>query len=140
MLILPDRECERLNGKYDFVRGFSTTIIGETGVIEVLGEGGNNLFWKGQPQHLILHRENRDTVCFRFDEGGDDIWQSDICYYSQGHINQVHHFIDCILDNQTPRYRGEDGVHAVQCTLAAIRSAKKGRPVKVGEIGPSYYA
>lgn len=132
--------AERLNGKYDFMRGFSTTIIGETGAIEVLGEGGDNLFWEGQPQHLVLHREGKESVCFRFDEGGDDIWQSDICYYSQGHINQVHHFIDCVLNNQAPCYGGKDGVHAVQCTLAAIMSANEGRAVKVEEVVPSYTA
>jgi predicted dehydrogenase len=132
--------AERLNGKYDYMRGFSTTIVGEKGMIEVLGEGGHNLLWDGQPQHLILHREGKDAACFRFDEGGDDIWQSDISYYSQGHMNQVHHLIDCVLTGQEPRYDGEDGVHAVRCTLAAIRSAQVGRPVQVAEIEPDYTA
>ncbi len=109
-------------------------------MIEVLGEGGHNLLWEGQQQHLILHREGKETVCFRFDEGGDDVWESDISYYSQGHINQVHHLIDCILADCTPRYSGEEGLHAVRCTLAAIRSARESRPVRVGEITPDYTA
>jgi predicted dehydrogenase len=141
----PDRQgvwmrAERLNGKYDYMRGFCTTIIGEKGMIEVLGEGGHNLLWAGQQQHLLLHREGKETLCFRFDEGGDDIWQSDICYYSQGHISQVHHLIDSILKDTQPRYTGEDGVHAVQCTLATIRSARENRPVKVADIEPEYTA
>ncbi len=130
--------AERLNGKYDYMRGFSTTIIGEKGMIEVLGEGGHNLLWEGQQQHLLLHREGKETRCFRFDEGGDDVWQSDICYYSQGHINQVHHLIDSVLEDTQPRYTGEDGVHAVQCTLATIRSARESCPVKIDEIVPEY--
>ncbi len=132
--------AERLNGKYDYIRGFSTIIIGERGMIEVLGEGGHNLLWAGQQQHLVLHRQGKEPLCFRFDEGGDDVWQSDIAYYSQGHINQVHHLIDCILHDAEPCYSGEDGVHAVQCTLAAIRSAQEGRPVRVDEIEPDYTA
>jgi predicted dehydrogenase len=132
--------AERLNGKYDYMRGFSTTIIGETGMIEVLGEGGHNLIWDGKQQHLVLHREDRETLCFRFDEGGDDVWASDICYYSQGHINQVHHLIDCILQDVEPRYTGESGTHAVQCTLATIRSAREGRPVQIDEIDHDYVA
>jgi predicted dehydrogenase len=132
--------AERLNGKYDYMRGFCTTIIGEKGMIEVLGEGGHNLLWEGQQQHLLLHREGKETLCFRFDEGGDDVWQSDICYYSQGHINQVHHLIESILKDTQPRYTGEDGVHAVQCTLATIRSARENYPVKVNEIEPEYTA
>lgn len=132
--------AERLNGKYDYMRGFCTTVIGERGMIEVLGEGGHNLLWNGQQQHLLLHREGRETQCWRFDEGGDDVWESDICYYSQGHINQVHHLITCILEDREPRYSGRDGVHAVRCTLAAIRSAQEGRPVRLEEIEADYTA
>lgn len=132
--------AERLNGKYDYMQGFSTSIIGESGMIEVLGEGGHNLFWHGQQQHLLLHREGQETLAWRFDEGGDKVWASDISYYGQGHINQVHHLINAIIHDQTPRYTGEDGVHAVQCTLAAIRSAREGRPVRVNEITPDYTA
>lgn len=142
-----DTECqgvwmraERLNGKFDHMRGFSTIVSGERGMIEVLGEGGHNLLWDGRQQHLILHREGKDAVCFRFDEGGDDVWQSDISYYSQGHVNQVHHLIDSILSDARPRYTGEDGVRAVRCTLATIRSARENRPVRVAEIEPGFTA
>ena len=132
--------AERLNGKYDYMNGVSTTIVGETGLIEVLGEGGRNLMWEGRQQHLVLHREGKETRCFRFDEGGDRVWQSEISYYSQGHVNQVHHLIDCVLGDIEPRYTGEDGVRAVRCTLAAIRSAREGRPVRIEEIDPEYTA
>ncbi len=126
--------AERLNHKYDPMNGFSSTIIGETGAIEVLGEGGGQLFESGQPQHLVLHRQAKPTLCFRFDEGGDAVWDSDICYYTQGHVNQIHHLIDSILTDTEPRYGGEHGVHAVRCTLAAIRSANEQRPVRIDEI------
>jgi predicted dehydrogenase len=132
--------AEPLNGKYDFMRGFSTTIIGETGMIEVLGEGGYNLLWNGAQQHLLLHRQDKETQSFRFDEGGDDIWDSEISYYSQGHVHQVHHLLDSIQHNTPPRYNGIDGVRAVQCTLAVIRSARENRPVGVAEIDPQYAA
>ena len=142
-----DQDCtgvwmraERLNGKYDYMQGFHTTIIGEKGMIEVLGEGGSNLLWEGQQQHLLLHRENKEPVCFRFDEGGDDVWESDISYYSQGHIHHVHHLLDCIKHDRQPRYGGEDGVHAVQCTLSVIQSAQHNCPIKVSEVDPDYKA
>ena len=132
--------AERLNGKFDYMGGFSASIVGQKGMIEVLGEGGHNLLWNGQQQHLVLHREGKEALTFRFDEGGDDIWLSDICYYSRGHINQVHHFIDCILGASEPLYNGEEGVHAVRCALAAIRSARTGSPARVDQIGPEYAA
>ncbi|MBV7338323.1 Gfo/Idh/MocA family oxidoreductase [Chloroflexi bacterium TSY] len=132
--------AEPLNGKYDFMHGFSTSIIGEQGMIEVLGEGGHNLLWEGQQQHLVLHRNAQEPLCFRFDEGGDRLWASDVSYYGQGHINQVHHLIDCIIHDQEPRYNGQNGVQAVRCTLATIRSAQESRPVKVSEIEAEYTA
>ena len=132
--------AERLNGKYDFMHGFSTTVVGETGMIEVLGEGGHNLLWEGRQQHLILHRAGQETTCFRFDEGGDKVWASEISYYGQGHINQVHHLIEAISHDRPVRYGGADGVRAVRCTLATIRSAQEGRPVPVAEVDATFTA
>lgn len=132
--------AERLNGKFDYMQGFSASIFGEKGMIEVLGEGGHNLIWNGQQVHLVLHREGKDTITFRFDEGGDDIWQSTISYYSQGHINQVQDFIDSIVRDAEPRASAEHGIRAVRCTLAAIKSAKEGHPVRVDEVDTQYAA
>lgn len=141
----PDRQgvwtrAERLNGKYDYMHGFSTSVIGTSGMIEVLGEGGHNLLWNGEQAHLLLHRDGKETLRFRFDEGGDDVWASEISYYGQGHINQVHHLVDSILMDKPVRYDGSDGVDAVRCTLAAIMSAQEGRPVHVHEIAESFTA
>ncbi len=94
----------------------------------------------GDQQHLVLHRDGKETQCFRFDEGGDDIWNSEISYYGRGHINQVHHLIDSIVNDTVPRYGGEDGIHAIHCTLAAIRSAEETRPIQLVDIDPSYTA
>ena len=82
----------------------------------------------------------RETACFRFDEGGDRVWASEISYYGQGHINQVHHLIDAIGEDRPVRYNGADGVRAVRCTLAAIRSAQEGRPVKAAEVEETFTA
>lgn len=132
--------AERLNGKYDYRRGFSTIISGETGMIEVLGEGGAHLDWQGRAVHLVLFREGKEPATWRFDEGGDDLWDSEISYYSRAHISQVHHFVDSALAGRDPRYQGEDGVRAVQCTLATILSAQQGRPVRVEEVPEDFTA
>jgi predicted dehydrogenase len=132
--------AERLNGKYDHRRGFSTIVVGERGMIEVLGEGGHNLVWEGKQQHLVLHREGQESVAFRLDEGRDDLWQSEICYYSCGHVAQVRHLVDSILEGSEPRYTGQDGVHAVRCTLATIESARTGQPMRVNDVADDYSA
>jgi predicted dehydrogenase len=132
--------AETLNGKYDYMTGFSSLILGERGAIEVLGEGGRNLWWEGKQQHILLHRERKEPLGFCLDEGSDAVWESDINYYPRGHINQVHHLIDSILQDTPPRYGGESGMEEVRCTLATIRSAQEGRPVKVEDISPEYTA
>ena len=52
--------AEHLNGKYDFMTGFSVTVIGEKGLIQLLGEGGGGLEWNGEPVHLVLHRDGKE--------------------------------------------------------------------------------
>lgn len=126
--------AEALNGKYDPMYGFSVTVIGDKGMIEVLGEGGRGLTWQGKDVHLVLHRKDKDTETFRFDEGGDDIWQSEVSYYSRAHINQIHEFVDALTAGAAPRYSGHNGRHDIQTTMAAICSAKEGVAVKVAEV------
>jgi predicted dehydrogenase len=126
--------AETLNGKYDPMFGFSVSVIGETGMIEVLGEGGRGLTWNGKPVHLVLHRRDRETQTFRFDEGGDDIWQSEVSYYSRAHLNEIETFVAALTSGQEPLYTGEDGARDVRTTMAAICSAKEGVPVRVAEV------
>jgi predicted dehydrogenase len=126
--------AEPLNGKYDPMCGFSVSIIGDKGMIEVLGEGGRGLQWQGQDVHLVLHRKNKETLTFRFDEGDDEIWQSGVSYYSRAHLNQIREFVDALGRGHAPRYTGLDGLRDVQTTMAAICSAKEGVAVKVDEV------
>ncbi|HWL69727.1 MAG TPA: Gfo/Idh/MocA family oxidoreductase, partial [Geminicoccus sp.] len=120
--------------KYDPMYGFTLSLIGDKGMIEVLGEGGTGLKWEGKDVHLILHRRNGPTDTFRFDEGGDDIWQSDVSYYSRAHANQIREFVDALIAGKRPRYCGEDGYRAIKTTMAAICSVREGVPVKVSEM------
>jgi predicted dehydrogenase len=126
--------AEALNGKYDPMYGFSVTVIGEKGMIEVLGEGGKGLSNQGKDVHLVLHRKGGSSQTFRFDEGGDDIWQSEVSYYSRAHLNQINEFVAALIAGKAPRYTGVDGLRDIKTTMAAICSAKEGVPVRVSEI------
>jgi len=126
--------AEYLNGKYDYMTGFSVVVIGDKGMIEVLGEGSSGLKHEGKDAHLALYRNDGSSQAFRFDEGGDDIWLSEVSYYSQAHTNQIHEFVDSLISGKPPRYSGLDGLRAVRSTMAAICSAKEGKPVKVDEV------
>jgi predicted dehydrogenase len=122
------------NGRYDRMTGFSATIIGDKGMIEVLGEGGGGLVWQDKDVHLILQRNGKETLTFRFDEGGDEVWKSEISYYSRAHRNQIHSFVDSLLGGKKPPYDGFDGMRAVRNTMAAICSAKEGVAVTVADV------
>lgn len=126
--------AETLNGKYDPMYGFSVTVIGDKGMIEVLGEGGRGLQWQGEDAHLVLHSRDHATRTFRFDEGGDDIWQSDVSYYSRAHAHQIDELVAALTTGTAPRYTGRDGTREIRTTMAAICSAREGRPVRVDDI------
>ena len=131
--------AEEINGKYDYMTGFSITVIGETGMIEVLGEGAGGLQYNGEEVHLILRKKDGTVQTMRFEEGGDDIWESEMSYYSHAHMNLIHRMVDSLLEGKEVPYSGEQGVHDVKTTLAAICSAKEGVPVKVDEVTDARY-
>lgn len=126
--------AEYLNGKYDPYTGFSVIVSGDKGMIEVLGEGGKGLKHEGKDAHLVLYRQDGTAEAFRFDEGGDEIWDSEVSYYSRAHRNQIFEFVDALVAGEESRYSGEAGLRAVQTTMAAICSAKEDKPVKVEEV------
>ncbi|MGN1142048.1 MAG: Gfo/Idh/MocA family protein [Oliverpabstia sp.] len=126
--------AEYLNGKYDPYTGFSVIVSGDKGMIEVLGEGGKGLKHEGKDVHLVLYRQDGTAETFRFDEGGDEIWDSEVSYYSRAHRNQIFSFVDSLVSGEKVRYTGDDGLWAVKTTMAAICSAKEDKPVKVAEV------
>lgn len=132
--------AEYLNGKFDRYTGFSVMILGDEGMIEVLGEGGRGIKYKGEDAHLVLYRKDGTSQSFCFNEGGDEIWDSDVSYYSRAHRNQIFEFIDGLISGEGTRYSGRDGLYAVQTTMAAICSAKEDRAVKVSEVSDTRYS
>ena len=132
--------AEALNGKFDPMYGFSVSIMGDKGMIEVLGEGGRGLQWQGKDVHLILHRKDKGAATFRFDEGGDDIWQSEVSYYSKAHMNQIHEFVEALTSGVETRYTGGHGLKEIKTAMAAICSAKEGLAIKVDEVTDARFA
>jgi predicted dehydrogenase len=132
--------AERLNGKYDFMTGFSATVIGDKGLIEVLGEGGGGLRWDGKPVHLVLHRDGQEPETFRFDdEGEDDIWDSEVSYYSKAHARRMLEFVDSLTGGRPSRYTGRDGLRDLRVAIGSICSAREGAPVEVREVTDSRF-
>jgi myo-inositol 2-dehydrogenase/D-chiro-inositol 1-dehydrogenase len=55
--------------------------------------------------------------------------------YTESYLGEMQAFIQCLKDETQPPVTGEDGLKAVQIGLAANKSLKEGRPVKLEEIG-----
>ncbi|MDR3336745.1 MAG: inositol 2-dehydrogenase [Treponema sp.] len=54
--------------------------------------------------------------------------------YKQAYVDEVVSFIDAVLNNKDTAVTGEDGLENMYAALAAGKSLKEGRPVKIEEV------
>ncbi len=54
--------------------------------------------------------------------------------YAEAYVLEMRAFVDAVLKNQTPSVSGNEGLQAVVMGLAATRSLRERRPVKLSEI------
>ena len=54
--------------------------------------------------------------------------------YTESYLNEMQVFIDCLKNNTQPPVSGKDGLLAVVVGLAAMKSVREHRPVKISEI------
>ena len=54
--------------------------------------------------------------------------------YTQSYLDEMSAFVDCVLDGVAPPVTGDDGRAALLLGLAAQRSARENRPVRVAEV------
>jgi myo-inositol 2-dehydrogenase/D-chiro-inositol 1-dehydrogenase/scyllo-inositol 2-dehydrogenase (NAD+) len=93
-------------------------IIGEKGLLQI-GE------LKGQTIVVATNRQQGMlTPVFR-------TWAE---RFRWGYINEMRHFVECVLKGETPRVGGEDGRWAVAGYLAGTKSYREERPVYLKEI------
>ncbi len=48
-----------------------------------------------------------------------------------GHLGEIEHFIDCVMNDKEPETPGEDGRYALECAWAAIKSFQTNEPVRL---------
>ena len=113
--------------------GFRTEVFGERGMIRVFGEGGGAPAGREQPQPVTLIA-GPNIRTFDPDDGEDRAWLSNVNYYDRAHANALQHFTDSVLDSTAPRYGGGDGAADIAATLASIKSAIDGAPVRVADL------
>ena len=57
--------------------------------------------------------------------------------YQESYVAELQEFVDCVLSDRAHSVSGRDGLVAVIMGLAATRSLKERRPVKLSEIAPT---
>jgi predicted dehydrogenase len=51
--------------------------------------------------------------------------------FKEAYLAEMEHFVQCIVDDQTPRVTGEDGLRAVEAAVAVNESIRLGQPVEI---------
>ena len=60
---------------------------------------------------------------------GDDTQLITTAYHPSGHVGEIAHFADCVLEDKEPETPGEAGRYALECAWAAIQSFRTNLPV-----------
>jgi len=60
---------------------------------------------------------------------GDDTHLTTSAYHPTGHLGEISHFTDCVLNDREPETPGEAGRYALECAWAAIESFRTHQPV-----------
>jgi len=91
--------------------------------LEIFGSGGSVVVGNETPNQAELSDQDgvhTDKPLYFFVER-----------YEQSYLNEMNHFVDCVLNDRTPSVTGIDGRIPVVMGMAAGRSQKENRPVKV---------
>jgi len=65
----------------------------------------------------------------RFGPIGDDTHIARSPFTPSGHLGEIEHFIDCVLNDKEPETPGEHGRWSLECAWAAIKSMQTNQPV-----------
>ena len=94
--------------------------------LEVFGSGGQASAANDTPTNVAYINENgnvTDKPLYFFLER-----------YMQSFTDEMRQFVDAVQNDKPTPTTGEDGLAAILIALAAKKSVKEGRPVKVAEI------
>jgi myo-inositol 2-dehydrogenase/D-chiro-inositol 1-dehydrogenase len=94
--------------------------------VEVFGSRGDVVVFNERPTSVVIRDESGtyvDNPLYFFKER-----------YKDSYLSEMESFVSCILENKEPMVTGLDGLWATVLALAAAKSAKEGRPVKMAEM------
>ncbi|MBD3289037.1 inositol 2-dehydrogenase [candidate division KSB1 bacterium] len=114
------------NGAMATIDNSREAVYGYDQRVEVFGSEGMVTVTNNTPDnHIYLNRDGVHTALplnFFMER------------YTESYLGEMQAFIQSLLEDTEPPVTGEDGLKAVQMGLAANKSLKEGRPVKLEEI------
>ena len=113
------------SGVIAHVEGTWASPSGFTVTFEVAGDGGMIEFSNKTAVPLVVARAKTEEK-----EAGVPIPESPTAH--NPYFLELQHFIDCVETGAKPCITPEDGMRAVEISLAALESIRTGKPVKVG--------
>jgi myo-inositol 2-dehydrogenase/D-chiro-inositol 1-dehydrogenase/scyllo-inositol 2-dehydrogenase (NAD+) len=115
------------NGGLGMISGICPCDYGYDARVEVYGDQGILQVGELQGQAVVICTDRNQGLV-------TPIYRTWPERFAWGYINEMEHFIDCILHDRPPKVGGEAGRWAVAGVLAATRSFQQGRPVDLDEI------
>jgi myo-inositol 2-dehydrogenase/D-chiro-inositol 1-dehydrogenase/scyllo-inositol 2-dehydrogenase (NAD+) len=115
------------NGSLGSITGICPCEYGYDARVEVVGEEGIMQIGELKGQAIV--------VCTNRDRGLiTPIYRTWPERFAQGYINEMRHFVDCIVKDEPPQAGGLEGRWAVAGVLAGTKSFLEQRPVYLKEI------
>ncbi len=94
--------------------------------VEVFGSKGSAIAYNDRPTNVVV--STQDAVCI------DKPLYFFLERYKESFVQEMQNFIDCVKNDEEPMVTGKDGFQAMAIAMAATKSAKEKRPVKLEEI------
>jgi myo-inositol 2-dehydrogenase/D-chiro-inositol 1-dehydrogenase len=114
------------NGSLGIIENSRKAVYGYDQRLEVFGSLGAAIADNDGPNTVKLHNEAGIT--------GEKPLYFFLERYKEAFITEMLFFADAVLNNKTVAVSGEDGLQDMYAALAAGKSLKEGRPVKIAEI------
>ncbi len=114
------------NGAICTIDNSRKAVYGYDQRVEVFGSKGSAIAYNDRPTNVIISTQN--AVCM------DKPLYFFLERYKESFVQEMQDFIDCLKDDEEPMVTGKDGFQAMAIAVAATKSAKEKKPVKVEEI------
>jgi predicted dehydrogenase len=79
----------------------------------------------------IMYYDSFNIDSLIYNAKGVYIRNQDYYNINHGYLQELQHFIDCIIKNKEPRITAEDAMKALKISWAAVKSAEVGKPIEL---------